>query len=381
MQNRRKHSRMKRADFLRNGAAVSVLAGAPRLALAKLEDDAFAPTVRAWRTFSLTTSVALPGFPEPVRAWIPLPGFVESDWMRPGTTTWHTNASSASVVRAGKWGVKMLVVDWLKPEPSATIKVTSVVSTRDRVVDLDRPGRRQALSAEEFALYTSATKLQPTDGIVADTAEKIVGSATNDAAKAKLIYEWVVESASRNPKTRGCGLGDVSFMLETGDLSGKCADINGLYVALARASGIPARDLYGIRVAPSRFGYKSLGTSSSVISKAQHCRAEVFLSEYGWVPADPADVRKVMLEEPPGHLALSDPKVKAARETLFGAWEGNYVAYNDGSDVALPGSSGDDVGFLMYPQAEIRTERRDSLDPTTFAYAIDSEELTRGASG
>ncbi|HEY6325696.1 MAG TPA: transglutaminase family protein [Candidatus Cybelea sp.] len=369
---------MKRDDFLRQAAAVSILAGTPRLALAKFENDSFAPVVRAWRTFRLTTLVTLPGSTQPVRAWIPVPGFVESDWMRPGATTWETNATSASIVREGKWGVKVLVVDWLKPQPFATIKITSVVATRDRVVDLAKPGRPQALGGAEYALYTSATKLQPTDGIVADTAKKIVGSAISDAARAKLIYEWVVESASRNPKTRGCGLGDVSFMLETGDLSGKCADINGLYVALARAAGIPARDLYGIRVAPSAFGYHSLGTSSNTISKAQHCRAEVYLSEYGWVPADPADVRKVMLEEPPGHLALSDPKVKAARETLFGAWEGNYVAYNDGHDVALPGSSGDELGFLMYPQAEVRTERRDSLDPATFVYTIESEEMTRG---
>jgi transglutaminase-like putative cysteine protease len=372
---------MKRDDFLRRGLAVSMLAGVPRLALGKAEDDPFAPVAGPWRTFRLTTLVTLPGSPQPVRAWIPVPGFVESDWMRPGATTWESEASSASVVREGKWGVKMLVVDWLKPQPSATVKVISIVSTRDRVVDLARPGATQSLSGEEYALYTSATKLQPTDGIVGQTAKKIVGAETNDAVKAKLIYQWVVESASRNPKTRGCGLGDVSFMLETGDLSGKCADINGLYVALARAAGIPARDLYGIRVAPSRFGYKSLGTSSSVVSKAQHCRAEVFLSRYGWVPADPADVRKVMLEEPPGHLALSDPKVKDARETLFGAWEGNYVAYNDGHDVALPGSSGDDLGFLMYPQAEIRAERRDSLDPATFVYTIESEEIARAANG
>ncbi len=371
--------RMKRDDFLRQGAAVSILAGTPRLALAKLENDSFAPVQRYWRVFRITTVVTLPGSPQPVRAWIPVPGFVESDWMRPGATTWETNASSASIVQEGTWDVKMLVVDWLKPEASATIKVTSTVSTRDRVVDLAKPGRPQVLSGEEYALYTSATQLQPTDGIVADTAKKIVGAATSDAVKAKLIYEWVVESASRNPKTRGCGLGDVSFMLETGDLSGKCADINGLYVALARATGIPARDLYGIRVAPSRFGYHSLGTSSSVISKAQHCRAEVFLSEYGWVPADPADVRKVMLDEPPGHLALSDPKVKAARETLFGAWEGNYVAYNDGHDVALPGSSGAGLGFLMYPQAEVRAERRDSLDPAAFVYTIDSAETAAGS--
>lgn len=76
-----------------------------------------------------------------------------------------------------------------------------------------------------------------------------------------------------------------------------------------------------------------------------------------------------------GHLAAGDPKVGDARQTLFGAWEGNYIVYNDGHDVALPGSTGPDIGFLMYPQAEVRMERRDSLSPDGFVYAIESEEV------
>ena len=43
-------------------------------------------------------------------------------------------------------------------------------------------------------------------------------------------------------------------MLESKDLGGKCADLNALYVGLARASGLPARDVYGIRVAKSELG-------------------------------------------------------------------------------------------------------------------------------
>src|SRR5256885_5737844 len=86
-------------------------------------------------------------------------------------------------------------------------------------------------------------------------------------------------------------------MLETGNLGGKCADLNALYVGLARASGLPARDVYGVRVAKSQFGYRSLGAGTANITRAQHCRAEVHLAGFGWVPVDPADVRKVVLEE------------------------------------------------------------------------------------
>jgi hypothetical protein len=52
----------------------------------------------------------------------------------------------------------------------------------------------------------------------------------------------------------------------------------------------------------------------------------VYLGDYGGVPVDPADVRKVVLEEPPGNLPLDDDMVKKARLRLFGSWEMNWMA-------------------------------------------------------
>jgi transglutaminase-like putative cysteine protease len=164
-------------------------------------------------------------------------------------------------------------------------------------------------------------------------------------------------------------------MLESKDLGGKCADLNALYVGLARAAGLPARDVYGIRVAKSELGYKSLGTASENVTKAQHCRAEVHLDGYGWVPVDPADVRKVALEELPGNRPLADAVVKKARAQFFGSWEMNWIAYNFAHDVGLPGSSGAPVGFLMYPQAETADGRLDCLDADNFKYEITSKEI------
>ena len=164
-------------------------------------------------------------------------------------------------------------------------------------------------------------------------------------------------------------------MLESKNLGGKCADLNALYVGLARAAGLPARDAYGIRVARSALGYRSLGTASETVTKAQHYRAEVYVTGYGWVPVDPADVRKVALEEPPGHLPMDHELVRAARERLFGSWEMNWIAYNFAHDVALPGSARGPIGFLMYPQAETASGRLDSLDPDGFSYEITAREI------
>ena len=166
------------------------------------------------------------------------------------------------------------------------------------------------------------------------------------------------------------------WMIESGNLNGKCADLNALYVAMARSVGLPARDLYGIRVVPSEFGYKALGAGSEVVTKAQHCRAEVWLSGSGWTPVDPADVRKVVLEEPPTNLAMTDLKVMAARRALFGAWEGNWLAFNDAHDVVLPGSNAEALPFLMYPQAIDKSGFVDPYDVDAFKYRITARELT-----
>jgi transglutaminase-like putative cysteine protease len=97
----------------------------------------------------------------------------------------------------------------------------------------------------------------PTDGIVRATAADITAAAHTDLAKARAIYEWIVDNTFRNPKTRGCGMGDIRFMLESRDLGGKCADLNALYVGLARAAGLPARDAYGIRIARRNSGTRA----------------------------------------------------------------------------------------------------------------------------
>ena len=226
------------------------------------------------------------------------------------------------------------------------LTLTSRVATKDHTVALSAPAKAPKADSAELRYCLQATKLLPTDGIVKATADEITRNAHTDIEKARAIYDWIVDNTFRDPKTRGCGIGDIRFMLETKDLGGKCADLNALYVGLARAAGLPARDVYGIRVAKSELGYKSLGTASENVTKAQHCRAEVHLTAYGWVPVDPADVRKVVLEEPPGNRPLDDDMVKKARARLFGSWEMNWIAYNFAHDVALPGSSGEPVGFL-----------------------------------
>lgn len=358
---------MKRREFL--GAAV--VAALPwRRLLAQERPDS------GWRTFEVTTRAEISKPQGVSRAWLPLPLKVDSDWQKTQGNTWSGNAGRLEEVRVGKYGVAMLYAEWPAGVEAPFVELKSKFSTRDRAVDVNRSAGAR-LSREEVALYTSPTDSIPCDGLMRETAlMRAAKGARSDLDKGHAIYEWVVQNTLRDPKTRGCGTGNVKAMLESGNLGGKCADLNGLFVGLCRSLGIPARDVYGIRVAPSALGYKSLGASSSVISKAQHCRAEFFVDGTGWIPVDPADVRKVILEEPPGQLNLQDPKVDAARKRLFGSWEMNWLAYNVGHDVELPNSSGPKLPFLMYPNGETAGgERLDQLEPDRFKYTITSREI------
>jgi hypothetical protein len=95
-------------------------------------------------------------------------------------------------------------------------------------------------------------------------------------------------------------------------------------------------------------------------------------------PFDPADVRKVMLEEPRGNCPLDDEMARKTRTRLFGSWETHWMAYNFGHDVALAGLSGAPVAFVMYPHAETADGRLDSPDPDSFRYEITSREIANG---
>ena len=325
-----------------------------------------------WRTFEVTTSVEVLNSSSATRIWLPAALIRPTPFQKTLSNRFNAPGGAATLVKANPDALGIVSAQFpvgVKPR----LTLTSVVATKNYAVDLSKPGAAPKIHPAELEYFLRPTKLLPIDGIVKTTALQITSGARTNLDKARAIYAWIVDNTFRDPKARGCGRGDIRFMLESRDLGGKCADLNALFVGLARASGLPARDAYGIRIAKSDLGYQSLGASSTNINKAQHCRAEVYLDTYGWVPVDPADVRKVVLEEPPGHRTLNDAMVQNARQRLFGSWEMNWMAYNFAQDVTLPGSSGAPVSFLMYPQAENAGGRIDSLDPANFHYEITAQ--------
>jgi transglutaminase-like putative cysteine protease len=360
---------MNRRHFLQSSGAVC--AG---LALTK-SASLFADTLAtSWRTFEVTTRVEVLKPNGVTHIWVPTALVRDTPFQRTLSNKFAAQGGAAKLTK-DKLNALGIVSATYPANVKPVLTLTSRVSLRHYAVDLSTPTKAHTSQAE-LDYFLKPGKYVPTDGIVKETALKATGGANTDIEKARAIYEWVVENTFRDPKVKGCGRGDIRALLETGNLGGKCADLNALYVGMARSVGLAARDVYGVRVAKSEQGYKSLGISTDKATKAQHCRAEVYLREHGWVPVDPADVRKVVLEEPPGNRPLNDEMVSAARKRLFGSWEMNWMAYNYAHDVELPGSTKQPLIYFMYPQAETSEGRVDPLDPDNFKYEITVTEVS-----
>jgi transglutaminase-like putative cysteine protease len=362
---------MNRRDFLRANGSLCA-AWALSRAVPVLADT---PSAGKWRTFEVVTRVELLKPDGGSHIWLPAPLIRETPYQRTISVRFTAPGGTAKLSKQ-KQSALGIVSATYAPNAKPTLSLTSRVALKNYAVDLSSRETAPRVSRAELDYFLQPSRYVPTDGIVKQTALKATAGATSDIQKAQAIYEWVVENTFRDPKIRGCGRGDIRFMLESGDMGGKCADLNALYVGLARSVGLPARHVYGLRIAKSDEGYKSLGLATDIATKGQHCRAEVYLREHGWVPVDPADVRKVVLEEPPGNRLLNDEIVSRARSSLFGSWEMNWMAFNYAHDVELPGSAGKPLVYFMYPQAETSEGRVDPFDPDNFKYEITVKEIS-----
>ncbi len=231
-----------------------------------------------------------------IQLWIPYP--VTNKNQSISDIKVEGNYSSSAVYTDSTYENPILYARWDSNLKNRNLRFT-FRTERKEVIRRDFPKKEAAWSPADYSLYLAPTNHSTVDGEVKKLADKITKGKTGVLAKAKAIYDWTCENTWRNPETRGCGAGDLSKLLK--NPCGKCADISSIFVALARAAGVPSREILGIRQ-----GKKNVQD----ISKWQHCWAEFFLPGYGWVPVDPADVRKMMLKET---LELIDSKTDVYR--------------------------------------------------------------------
>ena len=288
---------------------------------------------------SIEVTVDAPADNKDTKLWVPLP--VTDKFQTIEDVKIEGNFAHQGVYKEKTTGNSMVFADWATaPTEQRRLTLSFKVSTRQRI-NRDFVEDKSPIPAGVKSFLKDEI-LVPTGGRVKKISNGVVAGKEKISDKARAVYDWVVDNTCRDPGVQGCGVGDVEQTLEK--KSGKCVDISSVFISVARAAGIPAREVFGIRLG------KEDGVSD--MTKTHHCWIEYYVPGAGWVPADPADVRKAILEK-----KLENDPAEAAkyREYFFNAVDPYRVAVATGGRgyYLNPRQKGGPLNYFMYPYAEI----------------------------
>ena len=288
---------------------------------------------------------------EKVRLWIPYP--VSKNHQNITNYYIDGNYDYNGIFREPKFGTMILYAEWENPEKFPKLNLSYDIKRIERIrKNFSITNDELPIDVEKYLLPTS---LGPTDGEVKEIADNVTQDNKTILEKAISIYDYLIEYGERDGNLTFCGDGDVCKLLK--NLRGKCADFSSVFVALSRSAGVPSREIFGTRI-----------SKNGDITGAYHCHAEFYLPNYGWIPVDPSDVAKLMLNE---KLEIDDQKVIKAREYYFGNQSETYVDLSGGRDVILnPPQDDGPLNYFMYPYAEINGESVDFISQETLKYIV-----------
>jgi transglutaminase-like putative cysteine protease len=374
---------MKRRDFLKTSAALGAAAAMPNVVLASEDNKTRKFRVEYFFNIKYDEEVY------PARLWNPMP--YNADYQKVRYLNFGGNYNDFDLNTNNEYDANTFYAEWKKSGEPKIAVIEMIVETKDRSVPIEKiemASKENLPYPEEVKKYLKPTAHIPTDGIIKKLAERIVGDTKDRFEKVKKIYYWCTSHTFRDKNVIGCGKGDVNHMMKTqkredveyiykhGYFGGKCTDLSSLFTALVRAAGVPAREVFGIRLGKSHFD-KALGKSDSKgfanITTWQHCRAEYYIPGAGWIPTDPADVTKLELVE---GLKYDDPKVQELVKKYLHSWEMNWMAFNHARDFVLyPRPTQYPINMFGYPYAEVNDDVLNYYVPKSFEYKITSQEL------
>lgn len=185
------------------------------------------------------------------------------------------------------------------------------------------------------ARFLQPDRLVPINGEIAQLSDEKTKGATEPVEKARRLYDYVIATMHYDHDGTGWGRGDAIWACD--NKHGNCTDFHSLFIAMARAAGIPARFEIGFSI--------PTGTHEGAIS-GYHCWAEFYAPGIGWIPIDASEAWK------------NKDKV----DYFFGATDQNRIMFSLGRDIRLkPGQKGDLLNYFVYPYAELDGKPLDGL--------------------
>ncbi len=374
---------MKRRDFLKTTAAFGAASMMPNFVFAKESNTTRKFKVQYYFNIKYDEKYY------PARLWNPMP--YNAEYQKVKFLKFAGNYNDYDINSMNEYDANTFYAEWAKSDKPKIVAMEMEIETKYRSVPIEKiemASKENLPIPNDVKLYLKPSAHIPTDGIIKKLADRITGDTTDRFKKVKKIYYWCTSHTFRDKKVIGCGKGDVNKIIKqdktqnvediykNGYFGGKCTDLSSLFTALVRAAGVPAREVFGIRLGKSHFD-KALGKSNANgfanITTWQHCRAEYYIPGAGWVPADPADVTKLELVE---GLKYDDPKVQELVKRYLHSWEMNWVAFNHARDFVLyPRPTQYPLNMFGYPYAEVNDDVLNYYVPKSFEYKITSQEL------
>ena len=352
----------------------------------------------AARSRKMTVDIDMSKYPagQVVKVWVPVPQTEDFQTISEPKFEAKT-AKVAKITTETKSGYnnKMLYLEWDANADPATRKASMYFfATRleaGHYSDLVQYDETDYNWPDDVKPYiTKTSEMVKIDGIVKEYADAITAGKTGTLEKARAIYEWEIQNLERidNNETltntdgeehtftvEGCGYGNTTEILTDfrnfGRAGGHCTDLNSTFVALCRASGIPAREMFGIRLGKN---------ATDDASGFQHCWAEFYLPGTGWVFADPGDVLKAV-KGSNKNMSIEDvnnAKENANIEEFWAKVDNNRIVLSRGRDITFePAQAWGTCNTFGYPAAEVGG-KRNPLDFTVakdFKYTITTKDV------
>jgi transglutaminase-like putative cysteine protease len=301
--------------------------------------------------------VQVPGGAHGLRVWFALPQ-EESDQE---VKDLQVKAPFAHRVTTDSQGNRMLFLEAKDPPAGGFQVVTTFNLKRDEVRKELSPGESRPLTGPEAEGHRQ--ELAPSRMIVINDeirrlSSDITKGEKNPVAAARAIYDWEIANIDYWVKDpvhhQASPLGSTEYCLST--RTGNCSDYHSLYASLARASGIPARIVYG-----SLFKKELDGKDED---QSYHCWVEIYVPGKGWAPVDAsiADIYRgdfkttpenellVRRTTPDGYFGPDPKRV----DYYFGNLEDRRVTWSRGRDLVLdPPQNGPPVNALIKAYVEV----------------------------
>jgi transglutaminase-like putative cysteine protease len=286
--------------------------------------ERFAPSAVRNVSFTYTTEIAPNPSGQQLEVWIPLPR--NDSYQRVGNISVQAPIQH-EIVDQGRFRNRVVhlvgAVSRVKP---LKITIRSEITRREQIADFSQAELPQPEPSDgAFAPFLRADRLVPIDGKIAVVSASIGSNNASPLEQARALYDYVILIMKYDKTGEGWGRGDALYACDV--RKGNCTDFHSLFIALARARGIPARFVMGF----------PLGNPGGGEIGGYHCWAE-FFSGGVWVPVDASE-------------AWKNP---ARHNYYFGRLDADRVAFTMGRDLELkPPARGEPVNFLIYPYAEM----------------------------